>query len=418
MRLFVGHPTGSTQSLRYQMYVRRMLRLFDVSASRSAEIISTIEAMNKLTLDTLAPAMTAPEPSTVRLSIRDLTETAILPIPTGRLVLLFNEYLMWARRFSRYDVVEVENIGLLRSVVYILGLGVETQQALTLSLGLRVAHELGWMAHREIADVTLEIAGLPRSAHARRCLVEIENAVGTGWLSLFPSHLKSDSFIRDVRDVLNGAVVRRSMAFLRLRAHSTDIPWNGDTFLAGVLPEPSRRTRFFIDWLNLMAGRWRLQERDITNVLKPGSLKSHRWTFRGTLTAAQDYFVFPLYHSDLPPAVNYGGSGRLIADEVLRGLVHELMVNQSGIRSRVGDVRLSNNTVLSDWPPYHVDIKALLAALSAYRLAVVQDLSSAHASGDYVDPLYGDPRRRCNEPVKELPEFAAAFRCKLPYPQS
>ncbi|KAL3184766.1 hypothetical protein MRX96_005867 [Rhipicephalus microplus] len=373
----------------------------DVLAPRSADIISTIEAINKLILDTLAPAMTAPEPSIVRMSNCDLTETAILPFPTGRLVLLFNEYLMWARRFSSYDVVEVANVGLLRSVVYILGLGVETQQALTLSLGLRVAHELGWMAHREIADVTLEIAGLPRSAHACRCLFEIENAVGTGWLSLITLHLEYDSFIRDVRSVLNDAVVRRSNVFVQLRAHSLDIQWNGDSFLAGVLPEASRRARFCIDWLNLMAGRWRLQEQDITNVLKPGSLQSQRWSFHGTLTIAEDYYVFPLYRSDLPLAVNYGGAGRLIVDEMLRGLFHELMYNQSRSRSHVGHIRLSNDTVLSDWPPYHVDIKAVLAAL---------DRS--------VDLLYGDPRRRCNKPVKELPEFAAAFRCNLPHTQS
>ncbi|KAL3206461.1 hypothetical protein MRX96_040047 [Rhipicephalus microplus] len=121
------------------------------------------------------------------------------------------------------------------------GLGVETQQAFMLSLGLRVAHEPGWMAHREIVDVTLEIAGLPQSAHVHRCLVEIENA-------------------------------------------------------------------------------------------------SLRWSFHGTLTIAQDYFVFPLYHSELPLAVNYGGAGRLIVDEVLRGLFHELMYNQSRSRSRVGHV--------------------------------------------------------------------------------
>ncbi|KAH8025563.1 hypothetical protein HPB51_010021 [Rhipicephalus microplus] len=160
-----------------------MLRLFDVSVPRSADIISIIEAMNKLTPYTLAPAMTAPEPSIVRMLIRDFTEKAILPIPTGRLVLLFNEYLMRARCFPPYDVVEVENVGLLRCVVYISELGVETQQALTLSLGLRVAHELVWMAHSEIADVTLKIAGLPRSAHARRCLVDIENAYLTNHVS-------------------------------------------------------------------------------------------------------------------------------------------------------------------------------------------------------------------------------------------
>ncbi|KAL3227121.1 hypothetical protein MRX96_048842 [Rhipicephalus microplus] len=284
-----------------------------------------LEAMNKHTLDTLAPAMTAPEPSIVRMSIRDLTETAILPIPTGRLVLLFNEYLMRARCFPPYDVVEVENVGLLRCVVYILELGVGTQQALTLSLGLRVAHELVWMAHSEIADVTLKIAGLPRSAHARRCLVDIENAVGTGWLSLITLHLEYDSFIRDVRGVLNDAVARRSKVFVQVLAYSTDAQWNSERFVAGVLPEPSRRARFFIEWLNLMAGRWRPQEQDITNVLKPGSLQSQRWSFHGTLTIAQDFFVVPLYHSDLPLAVNYGGAVRLIADEVLRGLFHEQM---------------------------------------------------------------------------------------------
>ncbi|XP_037560143.2 endothelin-converting enzyme-like 1 [Dermacentor silvarum] len=441
MRAFAGHPTGSTPSLHYRRYVRKMLRLFGGSESASREIVSTIEAMNKLTLETLGPAMNVPEPRIVRMSIRNLTETGTLRIATGRMVLLFNELFMWARRFSASDMVQVENLGLLRSVVYILGLEAETQEALTLSLGLRVAHELGWMAHRGIADVTLELAGLPRSAHTRRCLVQIESTVGVGWLSLFPKHEETESFVRDVRDVLIDAVARRSKAFLQLRAHSTSIPWNSDSFLASVLPEPSRRARFFIDWLNLMVGRWRLQEQDITNVLKPGSLLSHRWSFQGALTVAEDYFVFPFYHSDLPPAVNYGGAGRLIADEVLRGLFHELAYNQSQNRNnqgRTGFIQHSNYTLSPDWPPYHVDTKALLAALSAYRLAVVQDLSSAYArlsslaqdrlffvsscytlcsSSHYVDPLYGDARRRCNEPVKQLSEFAAAFRCKAPFPK-
>ncbi|KAL3184769.1 hypothetical protein MRX96_005870 [Rhipicephalus microplus] len=322
MRLFVGHPTGSTRLLRYQKYVRRMLRLFDVSAPRSADIISTIEAMNKLTLDTLAPAMTAPEPSIVRMSIRDLTETAILPIPTGRRVLLFNEYLMWARRFSPYDVVEVENVGLLRTVVYILGLVVETQQALTLRLGLRVAHELGWMAHREIADVPLENVGLPDD----------------------------------------------------------------------------------------------------------GGYKSK------TL----DYFVFPLYHSDLPLAAIYGGAGHLIADEVLRGLFHEVMYNQSRSRSRVTCTTFEQHCTvrLATIPRGHQGTSGCPVCIQAGRRAgleqcvckVVEPCSGQTffvascytlcSSDRYVDPLYGDPRRRCNEPVKKLPESAAAFRCNLPPTQS
>ncbi|XP_070396898.1 uncharacterized protein [Dermacentor albipictus] len=136
MRAFAGNPTGSAPWLHYRRYVRNMLRLFDVSESASGEIVSTIEAMNKLTLETLVPAMNVLEPRIVRTAIRNLTETATLRIATGRLVLLLNEHFMWARRFSPSDIVQVGNLGLLRSVVYIPGLEAETQEALTLSLGL------------------------------------------------------------------------------------------------------------------------------------------------------------------------------------------------------------------------------------------------------------------------------------------
>ncbi|KAH6945684.1 hypothetical protein HPB50_009609 [Hyalomma asiaticum] len=435
MRAFVSHPTGSVPSLHYQRYVRGMLRVFDVPDSSSGKIVSTIMTINELILKSLGPAMTVPEQRIVRMSIRNLTETATLRFPTGGLVLLFNEYLMWARRFSPSDIVQVENVGLLRSIVYILGLGVETQEALMLSLGLRVAHELGWMADRQIADITLELVGLPPSAHTRRCLAEIERTVGIGWINLFPTRRESQPFIRDVRDVLNHAVARRGKESIQLRVHSSGFSWNNDSFLSGLLPEPSRRAPFFINWLKLMVGRWRLQEQDITNVLKPGSLFSHRWSFRGALTVAEDYFVFPLYHPDLPPPVNYGGAGRLIADEVLRGLFHELIYNQSHYYNNESHL---NDNVPLDWPPYHVDTKALLAALSAYRLAVAQDMNSAYArlsslaqdrlffvascyvlcsSSNHLDPLYGDARHRCNEPVKRLSEFAAAFQCNVPFSQ-
>ncbi|KAL3245946.1 hypothetical protein MRX96_058069 [Rhipicephalus microplus] len=206
MRLLIGKFTESTQSLHYEWYLRGMPRLFDVPASRSSKIISSIKGMNKLTLDMLVPAMTAPESRIVRMPMCDLTETAIPLFATGRLVLLLKEYLMWARRFSPEDIVEVENVCLCRFVVRILGLGVETQQTLKVIPGLRVTYELGWKAHNEMADVTLRIAGLLQSAHARHCLVEIENAEGIEWLSVFLIRLAPENFIRDIRDVLINSV--------------------------------------------------------------------------------------------------------------------------------------------------------------------------------------------------------------------
>ncbi|KAH7941822.1 hypothetical protein HPB49_017715 [Dermacentor silvarum] len=343
----------------FQKYVRKMQRVFDVSESRFVKIVSTIEAMNRLTQETLGPPMTEPKPIIVRMATRNLTKRATFRISTGRLFLLFDEYLMWARRFSPSDIVQVENLGLLRTVVYILGFKAEKQEALTLSLGLLVVHELGWMTHRGIADVHAR-ARRPASVVSHTMLPRPDRKY----------HVPTD------------AVVRRSKTFLQLRAHSTGILWKSGSFPARVLPEPSCNGRFFADCLNVMVKCLRLQEQDVTNDLKPCSLLRHLWNFHGALTVVEDYFVFPFYDSDLPPAANYGSAGRLVADEVLRGLYHQLVYNESQNRSNQGCkgyLQYSNDALPSECPPYHLDTEALLPAFSTYTLAVVQNSGGAYA---------------------------------------
>lgn len=74
------------------------------------------------------------------------------------------------------------------------------------------------MAHNEMADATLRIAGLLQSAHACHCLVEIENVVGIEWLSVFPIRLAPENFIRDIRDVLiNTVCVEVNYSFSSVR---------------------------------------------------------------------------------------------------------------------------------------------------------------------------------------------------------
>ncbi|KAL3207432.1 hypothetical protein MRX96_052680 [Rhipicephalus microplus] len=369
--------------------------------------------MDRLTLQVLGPAMAEPDSRILRTSIRNLTGTATPGIAAGRLLLLLNEYFIWARRFTAQDIVQVENVGLLRAVVYLLGLRSEVREALTLSLGLRVAHELGWMASREIADVTLELAGLPSSAHWHRCLMQVENTVGSEWLSLFPKSREAEELIHDVRDILAGVLERHKKSPLQLQAPSATLLRN-ESFLATMLPEPRHGARFFVDWLKLMSGRWRLLEQDMTNVIKP----------------------------DFPAAVNYGGAGRLIADEVLRGLYHDSLYNESPFGNHVSRKDYAQQTngtssTTENWSPHIVDSKALLASLAAYRLSAARHPSIAYptesslaqdrlffvascyalcSSANYVDVLYGDASHCCNEPVKTLPEFVAAFECAKPQP--
>ncbi|KAL3248999.1 hypothetical protein MRX96_056224 [Rhipicephalus microplus] len=440
MRMFAGQRARATASLRYRRYVRTMLDIFGATETVRDEVAAKIEAMDRLTLEVLGPAMAEPDSRILRTSIRNLTGTATPGIAAGRLLLLLNEYFIWARRFTAQDIVQVENVGLLRAVIYLLGLKSEVREALTLSLGLRVAHELGWMASREIADVTLELAGLPSSAHWHRCLMQVENTVGSEWLSLFPKSREAEELIHDVRDILAGVLERHKKSPLQLQAPSATLLRN-ESFLATMLPEPRHGARFFVDWLKLMSGRWRLLEQDMTNVIKPGSFLSQRWSLHAALTVAEDYFVFPLFHPDFPAAVNYGGAGRLIADEVLRGLYHDSLYESpfGNHVSRKDYVQQTNGTssTTENWSPHIVDSKALLASLAAYRLSAARHPSIAYptesslaqdrlffvascyalcSSANYVDVLYGDASHRCNEPVKTLPEFVAAFECAKPQP--
>ncbi|KAH7950634.1 hypothetical protein HPB51_020990 [Rhipicephalus microplus] len=142
------------------------------------------------------------------------------------------------------------------------------------------------------------------------------------------------------------------------------VRWNNKSFLESIRPQPTDGASFFVDWLNLVNGRWRLLEQDITNVLKPGFFLKHRWSNHGVLTVAEEYFVFPLFHPDFPAAVNYGGAGRLLADEILGGSYHEdaydtnLLENQNNH----SDSDSSNTPELL---PNNVNSKVLLASLSA-----------------------------------------------------
>ncbi|KAL3177770.1 hypothetical protein MRX96_038907 [Rhipicephalus microplus] len=106
-----------------------------------------------------------------------------------------------------------------------LGLKANTREALTLILGLRVTHELGWMASRKITDLTLELIGLPPSPHRRRCLIQVENTVGIGGLTLFPKR-GAEAGVRNLQNILLGNMASQKKALLHLQAPGTIVLWN------------------------------------------------------------------------------------------------------------------------------------------------------------------------------------------------
>ncbi|KAK8759202.1 hypothetical protein V5799_003166, partial [Amblyomma americanum] len=433
MRTFDCQRRGTEPSLRYQKYAKNMLALFGVSELLSPEMASTIQEMDILALEVLALATVDPEQKILRLSIQNLSDAVTPGFPTNRWALLVDTHFPWDHSYSANIEVYAEKPSLVRAVGYLLGLMSETREALTINLGIRVVTELGWMADREIADASLQLFGLRWSSHARRCLVEVEIRTGVAWFSLFPRDLGADTLIRDVRVVLLGVVMRCSGAMLHMIARKETSKPDIENYLASVLPEPTPGNSFFNSWMKLMKVQWRLQHQDLSNIVKPRSVLSHTWSMHGALAASEEYFVFPLYHPDLPTAVKYGGAGRLLADEVLRELFYVPPKEQQQVALYYFVTEdIETDDALQEWSAHHVDTKALLAALKAYRLGLIRHSPDTHSaksnlmedrlffvascytlclSGNPMGDFYGDAEQRCNVATKALVQFKRALQC-------
>ncbi|KAK8766857.1 hypothetical protein V5799_006362 [Amblyomma americanum] len=378
MRTFDGQRRGTEPSLRYQKYFKNMLALFGVSELLAPEMASTIQEMDMLALEVLAPATVDPEQKILRLSIQNLSDAVTPGFPTDRWALFVDTHFPWAHRYSANIEVHAEKPSMLKAVGYLLGLKSETREALTLIPGLLIVTELGWMEDREIADATLQLFGLSWSSHARRCLAEVESRTGVAWFSLFPRDLGADTLIRDVRDVLLGVVMRCSGAMLHMTARKETSQPDIENYLASVLPESTPGNSYLNSLMKLTKVEWRLQQHDLSNIMKPRSILSRIWSVHGALTASEEYFVFPLYHST---AVNYGGAGSLLADEVLRKPFYVPPKEQQQV-ARYYFVTEANETgdALQEWSAHHVDTKALLAALKAYTLALLRHSPDTHSA--------------------------------------
>ncbi|KAL3184775.1 hypothetical protein MRX96_005876 [Rhipicephalus microplus] len=63
------------------------------------------------------------------------------------------------------------------------------------------------------------------------------------------------------------------------------------------------------------------------------------------------------------------------------------------------------------------EVFAKIEAIDQFTLQVLFFVASCYAlcsSGNHNDIIYGDASHRCNNPVKALPEFSAAFQCESP----
>lgn len=360
----------------------------------------------------LGPIVTHAGTGGVRIPIRDLSTMATPGISSGQLVLLLNEHFTWVRRFSARDMVELEDLSLFRAVLVLVSGKPDIQEMLMLSLSFRIAHEIGWMANADLASINAVVQGFPAEFHTRRCFVEVERLVGVAWYALFLPREDGDGLIvKSLQDVIIDSIPAPTTPLLQLESRFNL------SYLADSLPIP--RGVFFSDWRAYTNVHSRLQQRGLNNIIKPGRVLGRRWNLRQPAFLAKDFFSFPLFHFDLPDAVNYAGAGRLIADELLR--------EEPWTFSHFNENKLKTIEKFR----HNVDTKALLASLAAYRIGTEAKAKQAtrknsqtsnklfffascyalcSSAGNVVSP-YGPAKDRCNFPLYSLSEFLATFGC-------
>ncbi|KAL1419935.1 hypothetical protein MTO96_024872 [Rhipicephalus appendiculatus] len=185
-------------------------------------------------------------------------------------------------------------------------------------------------------------------------------------------------------------------------ASSTDIIGPSDASVQlDVLPVP--QPSFFAEWVAFKEARLALTSSGLYDILRvDGVVRSGFWHRERNLTAEPLVFSYPFFHTQLHPALNYGGAGRLIA----RALIGLVTPNAS---------RAAEELAVS------VALRALRGTLGGQEEAITNSaavdqlffMASCYAVCDAEDSE-GTARRACDAPAMKHPAFLTAFGCSHP----
>lgn len=416
-----------TQNGQYDAYISKVLRMFGVRARRVPQFVKHIKTMDRLITSILGPATSDHSVEVHTMTVEELAN--LTPgIPMLRWVLVFNDCLLWIRRFNRNTLVRVEGGGFLRAVAVLLTFEHEVVEALSLSLGFNVIHEIGWMADRELGLLSLSVLRFPETVAERRCLVQVEKMVGPAWFSLLPPIQDLQSFLAHIVRFLEQQVWPLSLPTLNF----LDVVGNSSqVVLVDAFPE--LQETFFSSWIAYHHLKQTHRHYDTvvptpvssstrpTVILQRGALyERYRHEPVVDVLVGREFLIFPLYYTELPKAIIYAGAGRLIADEIIRA--YGVEVKEVSHRS----TKFFQSMEFDEEAP--TETRGLIAAFRAY-----QSLSETSTPSDVVvfpnqlfflascyalctnqagiASRYGSPSERCNRPLRHLPEFALAFRC-------
>ncbi|KAH7955679.1 hypothetical protein HPB52_002851 [Rhipicephalus sanguineus] len=349
--------------------------------------------VRKSSLDALVSALlensgAVPEMGPVNLHLETMTETFTPAAPAKAWLDALRAAVPPAMNLSEETFVHVQSTRLLGTLNSLLEFASRRQNDVAEYIAYSAFLKIGWMVDDWNATTRDRPLYFMPARMTKRCLREVERMTGLAWFSMLSAPHVGGNFTRDLLTLIVPDM-----------ASSTDIIGPSEASVPlDVLPVP--QPSFFAEWVAFKEAGLELTSSGLYDILRvDGVVRSRFWRRERNLTAEPLLFSYPFFHTQLHPALNYGGAGRLIARALL-GLV------------------TTNASEATEEIAVSVALRALRGALGGHEDAITNSatvdqlffMASCYAVCDAEDSA-GTARRACDAPVMKRPAYRTAFGC-------
>ncbi|KAK8770514.1 hypothetical protein V5799_013021 [Amblyomma americanum] len=379
---------------RTEKYKRNLENTFRLLGLRNEHLTAALHRasiMNTLVSAVLRSARRAPDSGPLALNIGQIAATLTPAVPATAWLGALRAVVSSLANISEETFVHVKSSRVLRALNSLFEFGKNRQEHLAEHIAYRTFVEIGWMVDER--NSTMRPFQLSPENLETRCLRAVEKMAGRAWYSLFPALPRE----RPQRDVLT------LVQFINASAGNIGGPY-GASVPADVLPpfQPS----FFANWVAYREAKRDLESSGIYDILRIDRVEDRSWQRGQNWTVEPLIFSYPFFHTQLHPAVNFAGAGRLLARALLSlspANVSAQEIEEKAVAAALRALHESPETPdgRAAALPNTTAVDELFFMASCYAVCDTEDIG--HTA-----------RNMCDGPAMRLRSYAAAFGCKPP----
>lgn len=376
----------------YKRDVENTLRVLGKRDEQLPAALLRAATMNTLVSTVFRSTKRAADSGPLVLNIEAMAATLTPAVPAAAWLAAVRASGASLANISEQMFVSVESTRVLRALNSLFEFGKNRQEHLAEHIAYRTFVEIGWMVGERSA-ITLPLQSTQEKLETR-CLRTVEKMAGSAWNSLLPT-LRGEG--RPQRDVLTLVRLTNAPGVNIGGPHDAPVP-------PDVLPP--LQSSFFANWVAYREARRDLESSGLYDILRIDGVETRHWHRERNWTVHPLIFTYPFFHSQLHPAVNFAGAGRLLARALLRlssASVSAQEVEEAAVAGALRALHESPKTPegYAAALPNSTAVDELFFMASCYAVCDAEDIGQT-------------ARKMCDGPAMRLRSYAAAFGCKPP----